>query len=64
MTDPEVIVNLWYYIDESKEYIFSLAGELRHTHDSDNAGAYRRENHNDLYALHIEYDGKRGKKSA
>jgi hypothetical protein len=54
MTDPEVIVNLWYYIDESKEYIFSLAGELRHTHDSDNAGAYRRENNDDIYALHTE----------
>jgi len=43
---------------------FSLAGELRHTHDSDNAGAYRRENNDDIYALHIEYDGKRGKKPA
>jgi hypothetical protein len=26
MTDPEVIVNLWYYVDENKEFIFSLAG--------------------------------------
>lgn len=26
MTDPEIIVNLWYYVDEACQFVFALAG--------------------------------------